>query len=308
MPESVSTSGELAGRVVVITGASDGIGRATAMACARAGARVEMIGRNDAKTAAAARAIMTETGNRTVSWDIADLSQQDEVRELAARLRARHAQIHVLVNNAGALFMERGETRDGLERTFALNHLNYFTLTMLLLPALVSAATPGAPSRVINVASRAHRDAKPRLDDLQMRERFAGWRAYANSKLYNVWFTRALATRLDAYRIVVHAVHPGVVSTRFATNNGRIGRWMRSLMDLRSVTPATGADTIVWLTNAADALATSGAYWVRRTITRPSRLALNDMMAESLWRQSTALAGCSADLLIAQAQAAHAVA
>ncbi len=292
-------------RVVVVTGASDGIGRAAVRQYANAGARVVMVGRNEAKTRAAANAIMTETGRRDITWAIADLSRQDAVRDLATRLREAHPQIHVLANNAGAMFLERQETVDGLEQTFALNHLSYFTLTLLLLPSLYAAAETGRAARVINVSSRAHENAKVDLDDLQLTRDYGGWRAYANSKLCNIWFTRSLSRRLDTTRVVTHAMHPGVVSTRFATNNGRVGRLLRGIMDVVSITPDQGADTLVWLSCAEEAVRESGLYWRKRRVQTPSRTARRDEWAELLWTRSAALAGLDADHLLQQARESH---
>ena len=264
-----------------------------------------MVGRNEAKTRAAANAIMSETGRRDITWAIADLSRQDAVRELALRLREAHPQIHVLANNAGAMFLERQETVDGLEQTFALNHLSYFTLALQLLPSLYAAGAPGAPARVVNVSSRAHENAKLDLDDLQLTRGFGGWRAYANSKPCNIWFTRSLSRRLDTTRVVTHAMHPGVVSTRFATNNGRMGRLLRGLMDVVSITPDAGADTLVWLSGADDAARDSGHYWQKRRLRTPSRTAQRDDWAETLWARSATLAGLDADLLLQQAREMH---
>jgi NAD(P)-dependent dehydrogenase (short-subunit alcohol dehydrogenase family) len=292
-------------KVVVVTGASDGIGRAAVQQFAEAGARVVMVGRNEAKTRAAANAIMSASGRRDITWAIADLSRQDAVRELALRLREAHPQIHVLANNAGAMFLERQETVDGLEQTFALNHLSYFTLALQLLPSLYAAGAPGAPARVVNVSSRAHENAKLDLDDLQLTRGFGGWRAYANSKLCNIWFTRSLSRRLDTTRVVTHAMHPGVVSTRFATNNGRMGRLLRGLMDVVSITPDAGADTLVWLSGADVAARDSGHYWQKRRLRAPSRTAQRDDWAETLWARSATLAGLDADLLLQQAREMH---
>ena len=293
------------GKVVVVTGASDGIGRAAVRQYAEGGATVVMVGRNEAKTRAAAQSIMSATGRRDITWQIADLSRQNDVRELADRLRAAHPRIHVLANNAGAMFLEREETQDGHEHTFALNHLSYFTLALLLLPALVAASVPGAPARIINVSSRAHENARPDLDDLQLTRGFGGWRAYANSKLFNIWFTSALARRLPSDTVVVQCLHPGVVSTRFATNNGRMGRILRGIMDLVSVRPDAGADTLVWLSHAPEALRQNGMYWVKRALKTPSRTARNEAMTEALWRQTVVLTGVDAEHLLAQAVGAH---
>ncbi|MCA2996302.1 SDR family NAD(P)-dependent oxidoreductase [Gemmatimonas sp.] len=285
-----------AGQTVVITGASDGIGKAAVRQYALGGARVVMVGRNEAKTRAAAHAIMTDTGRRDIVCEIADLSRQDAVRDLAARLRAAHPVIHVLANNAGAMFLERRLTVDGFEQTFALNHLAYYTLTLLLLPSLYAGAAPGAPARIINVSSRAHENARPALDDLQLSQGFGGWRAYANSKLFNIWFTTSLARRLDPARVVTHAMHPGVVRTRFATNNGRMGRLLRGVMDLVSISPEAGADSLVWLSSAEEATNDSGHYWCRRRKITPSRLARREDLAERLWLRSGALTALDGDV------------
>jgi NAD(P)-dependent dehydrogenase (short-subunit alcohol dehydrogenase family) len=245
---------------------------------------------------------MSASGRRAVTWEIADLSRLDAVRDLALRLGAAHPRIHGLLNNAGALFLERDVTVDGLERTFALNHLQYFALSLLLLDRVVAAAAPGAPARIINVSSRAHTNASLDVDDLQMTHGYAGWRAYANSKLCNVLFTRALARRLEPARVVVHALHPGVVTTRFATNNGGMGRFLRRLMDVVSVDADAGADTPVWLLDQAEAAQSTGDYWVKRRRQAPSRAARDDATGERLWQASATLAGIDADVMIRDAQ------
>jgi NAD(P)-dependent dehydrogenase (short-subunit alcohol dehydrogenase family) len=309
------TLSTLAGKTVVVTGASDGIGKAAVRAYVAAGASVVMIGRNEAKTAAAAQAILRDAGpttgtegrGRAITWEIADLSRQQEVHDVADRLLARLPRIDVLANNAGAMFLDRDVTPEGFERTFALNHLSYFTLTLRLLAPLVAAAQPGAPSRVLNVSSRAHANARPALDDLQLERQFGGWEQYANSKLYNIWFTRALARRLDAARVATQALHPGVVSTRFATNNGLMGQLLRRVMDVVSVTPAQGADTLVWLSSAPEALEGSGDYWRQRRRVTPSGTARDDARAEALWTTTSRLTGLDADRLIRDAMT-HAVA
>ncbi len=300
----MSSAPSLEGKTIVVTGASDGIGRAAVRAFAAAGAFVVMVGRNEAKTAAAARAIMGEIGLHRISWEIADLSRQEAVHDVANRLRQRVPSIDILVNNAGAVFLQRKVTAEGIERTFALNHLAYFTLTLRLLDLLVAAAAPGQPARVLCVASRAHARARLVLDDLQVAQSYTGWRAYANSKLANVLFTRALAARIDSAKVVVHAIHPGVVSTRFGLNNGRRGRLMRRVMDVVAITPEAGVDTLVWLCSNIAAGRTSGDYWVARTRVQPSDDARNEALANALWTRSAALAHLDADALIAASGAA----
>lgn len=296
-----------AGKTVIVTGASDGIGRAASRAYLRGGASVVMVGRNEAKTVAAAQRLMSETGERRVRWEIADLSRRTDVQELAERLLARHPRIDVLANNAGAMFLDREETIDGIERTVALNHLGYFALTLHLLPAL-AAAGRGTPARVLCVSSRAHENARVDMQDLQLVRGFGGWRAYCNSKLFNLWFVRALARRVDPTRILVQALHPGVVHTRFATNNGMRGRIIRRLMDLAAISPEAGADTLVWLSHATEATAHPAGYWVKRRLRTPSRAARDDARAEQLWLESERLTGLDGDAMLAQAGVTHALA
>ncbi|MEP6780060.1 MAG: SDR family NAD(P)-dependent oxidoreductase [Gemmatimonadaceae bacterium] len=293
--------GSMTGKNVVITGASDGIGRVTAQKLAEAGANVVMVGRNEAKTVAAARAIMSDIGQRTVTWEIADLSRQHDVRDLAARLRDRLNSIDVLINNAGAIFHEREVTRDGLERTFALNHLAYFTLTLLLLDRLKNAAKTNAPARVLIVSSDAHRRAQLNLGDLQSESNFRPWRTYGNSKLENILFMRSLAAKVDPRKIVVNALHPGVVSTRFAvTGNGVWGRLMRRTMNLASISAEEGADTLVWLATDPEIGQKTGLYWEKRAVATPSKAALNDENARILWNESEKIAELDADALVEQ--------
>ena len=305
-PRTALAPDTLKDRTVVLTGASDGIGRAAAAQYAAAGATLVMVGRNEAKTAAAAARIMSDTGSRLVTWEIADLARLDAIEDLLGRLRARHPHIHVLANNAGAIFLERELTADGLERTFALNHLSYVRLALGLLDHLAAAAAPGHPARIVNVSSGAHTNAQPDLNDLQLAQGFGGWRAYGNSKLFNIWFTRSLAARLDPAQVVVHALHPGVVSTRFATNNGGKGRFLRRMMDLISITPAQGADTLMWLSTAAEAAATTGGYWIERRVAQPSSTARDDVAAERLWQATAALLHLDATAMI-RAAGVHAV-
>jgi len=200
------------------------------------------------------------------------------------------------VNNAGALFLERTLTRDGLERTFALNHLAYVQLTLRLLPNLLAAATDNGPARVVNVASRAHVGVSLAQADVRGDWPLAGWRAYGASKLANLLFTRALAARVDPRCLCVHAVHPGLVASRFAANNGRVGRLTRRVMDWFSISNAAGSDTAAWLLASPDGATSSGAYWVQRRQTSPSAAARDDALADRLWDASLTLAGLEAPL------------
>ncbi|MEO7999999.1 MAG: SDR family oxidoreductase [Gemmatimonadaceae bacterium] len=293
----------LAGRTVVITGASDGIGKVAAHRLAAMGAHVVIVGRDKLKTAKVARDIEVAGVSGSVSWDVADLSVQQNVRELAERLLERRPRIDVLINNAGAIFSERQLTSDGFERTFALNHLAYFTLTVLLLPHLQAAASTGNPARIINVASRAHQGAQLDLNDLQSKRSFRAWRTYNNTKLENILFTRALSQRLAPERVVVHSLHPGLVASQFAvSNNGWWGRFMRVAMNLRSISPERGSDTIIHLATSKEASLSSGLYWNQCKAVPPSLAAQNDDDAERLWFESARLTGLDADQLVRAAR------
>lgn len=281
---------------MIITGASDGIGRALAERCARAGAHVVLVGRNEAKTRHVVSDLRSRTGSDTVTFEIADLLYLDEQVALAERLRAAHPVVHALVNNAGALFLERTLTRDGLERTFALNHLAYVQLTLRLLPCLLAAAGEHGPARVVNVASRAHMGIRLTPDEVRGDWPLSGWRAYGASKLGNILFTRALAARVDARCLCVHAVHPGLVASRFAANNGRTGRITRRVMNWFSVSNAAGSDTAAWLLASAEGARSSGDYWVRRAMTEPSTVARDSALADTLWTRSLELAGLETPL------------
>lgn len=286
---------DMTGRFVVITGASDGIGKVAARRLAERGAHIIIVGRESTKTENVVREIHHARFPGVISWEVADLSLQRSVRELADRLGTRLPRIDVLVNNAGAIFSERKVTAEGFERTFALNHLAYFTLTLSLLPNILAAGTPGHPARIINVASRAHVGAKLDLTDLQSERSFRAWRTYNNSKLENILFTRALSRRLDSSRVVTHSLHPGLVASQFAvSNNGLWGRFMRTLMNLRAITPERGSDTIVHLATSADAAARTGLYWDKCHVITPSVAAQSDDDAERLWQASLQLTGFDA--------------
>ncbi len=278
-------------RTVVITGASDGVGRALADNCAAAGAHLVMVGRNEAKTRHAASMLMTRTGNRAVHVEIADLFHLDEQAALADRLGAAYPALFALVNNAGSIFLDRAVTREGFERTFALNHVAYMSLALRLLPNLRAGALPTEPARIVNVASRAHHGVRIDPDDLQSTRGYTGWGAYRRSKLANILFTRSLAARVDPQHITVHALHPGLVASRFAVNNGRRGRIQRTVMNWFSISSEAGADTAAWLLASREGATTTGEYWARRKRRTPSRAARDNRLAEQLWDATIHLAG-----------------
>jgi NAD(P)-dependent dehydrogenase (short-subunit alcohol dehydrogenase family) len=278
------------GRVCVITGATSGIGRAAASELAALGARVVIVARDPGRGAAARDEIAEETGNREVALEVADLASQRQVRELAARLLASLPEIHVLINNAGLTLGERRLTEDGLEETFAVNHLAPFLLTNLLLDRLRSSA----PARVVTVASAAHRGAAIPFDDLNGERGFSGWLAYGWTKLANILFTAELARRLDGSGVTATCLHPGVVATGFAREGPLLirefQRWVGRLLLLD---PKRGADTLVWLASSPEVAGASGGYYDKRRLVVPSRAARDAAAARRLWQLSERLTGLS---------------
>ena len=276
------------GQVCVITGATSGIGRAAASDLAALGARVVIVARDPVRGAAARDEIAEETGNRGVALEVADLASQKQIRGLAARLLATCPEIHVLINNAGLALGERRLTEDGLEETFAVNHLAPFLLTNLLLDRLRGSA----PARVVTVASAAHRGAAIPFDDLNGERGFSGWLAYAWTKLANILFTTELARRLDGSGVTATCLHPGVVATGFAREGPLLIReFQRWVGRLFLLDPKRGADTLVWLASSPEVAGASGGYYVKRRLQTPSRAARDAAAARRLWKVSERLTG-----------------
>ena len=276
------------GRVCVITGATSGIGRAAAEQLAALGARLVIVARDPARGAAARDEIVAATGNREVALEIADLASQRQVRELAARLLAAEPEIHVLVNNAGLALGERRLTEDGLEETFAVNHLAPFLLTNLLLERLRGSS----PARVVTVASAAHRGAVIPFDDLNGERGFSGWIAYGWTKLANILFTAELARRLAGSGVTATCLHPGVVATGFGREGPFLVReFQRLLGRVFLLDPKQGADTLVWLASSPEMEGASGGYYAKRRLATPSRAAGDAAAARRLWQESERLTG-----------------
>ncbi len=272
------------GKVILLTGATSGIGRVAARELASAGATLVVVGRDRAKL----DRLLDELRLHRVEGLLADLSSLAEVRRLAAEVRARHDKLDVLVNNAGALFTTRALTVDGVERTFALNHLAYFLLANLLLEPLRAAA----PGRIVNVSSDAHRRGRMDWDDLQLtRYTQQGWTAYRQSKLANILFTRELARRLAGTGVTVNAVHPGFVDTGFARNNGRVANLLMTLMRPIQRTPEQGADTLLWAVTAPELATVTGAYLKDRRARKTTADAESVEDARRLWAISEAMVG-----------------
>jgi NAD(P)-dependent dehydrogenase (short-subunit alcohol dehydrogenase family) len=285
------TMDRLQDKVCLVTGATSGIGRVAAQGLAERGARVVVVGRSPQKTSAAVAAIQQATGNSNVEGLLADLSQQSQVRALAEQVRARYPLLDVLVNNAGGVFGTRQETADGLEMTFAVNHLAYFLLTNLLLDNLKAAAQARGGARVVNVASGAHqRVASLNFDDLQSTRRYSAFPVYGASKLANLLFTSELARRLAGAGVTANAMHPGLVHTGFGNNNrGWFWRAAYVFINAAGRTPAQGADTIIYLATAPELSGVTGQYFYERKAIQPSPAALDPQAARRLWEVSEQL-------------------
>ena len=280
------------GKTCLVTGASDGIGYAAALELARRGAGVVMVGRNAAKTENALERIVQETGNSRTTFLLADLSSQQDVRRLAQQVREQLPRLDVLLNNAGAIFLSRRQSVDGIEMTFALNHLGYFLLTTLLLDLLKASA----PARIINVSSSSHHS--PRnlpLEDLAVPGRGSGYKAYGRSKLSNILFTYELARRLPGDGVTVNALHPGLVRTGIALNNGILGRIANFSIGVRGIDASRGAETPVYLAASPEVEGVTGRFFVDCRPVPSSPLSYDTGLAAELWELSERLTGCRAE-------------
>jgi NAD(P)-dependent dehydrogenase (short-subunit alcohol dehydrogenase family) len=249
-----------------------------------------MVGRDQTRTERAVAEVRAQSGNHNVTHLLADLSEQAQVRRLADEFRERSERLDVLVNNAGAAFLRRQLSADGLEMTLALNHLAYFLLTNLLLDTLKASA----PARVVNVSSGAHRNAQMDFEDLELRGGYGALRAYGRSKLANVLFTYELARRLEGSGVTANVVHPGWVATNIGRNNGW---WMRPLMALiqrSAMPPEKGAETVVHLASDPELEGVSGRYFVKLRPVRSSPASYDEQAAQRLWEVSARLTGLAA--------------
>ena len=275
-------------KICLITGANAGIGQQTALELAQMGATVVIVARDPQRGEAARAAIAATTGNPRVELLQADFASPPSIHAMATSFAARYDRLDVLVNNAGVYLTGRETTADGLERTFAVNHLGYFMTTLLLWPSLLAAPS----ARVINLSSDAHRQAKLNLDDLQNERKYAGFRAYAQSKLANVLFTYELDRRRGNAPVTVNAVHPGFVASNFGRNNrGVIGLVMTRLVPLFAKSVVEGAATSVYLASSPEAAGVSGRYFVDCRPVKSAPQSYDRTAAERLWAVSEELTG-----------------
>ncbi len=279
-------TGPMSGKTVLITGATSGIGEVAAEELAKKGARVVLVGRDRARAVASAEAIRKASGNPAVEYLLADLSSQAEVRRLAGEIKARYPRLDVLVNNAGAMFAPRRESVDGIEMTWALNHLAYFLLSELLLDNLKA----GAPSRIVNVASDAHRMVPGiDFDDVEGKKSYKAFRIYGQSKLANILFTRELARRLDGSGVTANCLHPGFVATNFTTGKGWLYWSLRQLARVVAISPEEGAKTTVYLASSPEVEGITGGYFAKSKPGKPRAAAWDDEAARRLWDLSEAM-------------------
>jgi len=273
------------GKIVAATGATSGIGACAVEALARAGARIVFIARDLNRAGATLQKLERIAPGLGHAYYIADLSLMREARRVGAEIAAAEPRLDVLVNNAGALYAQRELTDEGLERTFALNHMSYFTLTAALLGSLKAA--PAA--RIVSTASRAHQGARLDFANLQGERSFNAFGAYSRSKLANILFTRELARRLKNTTVAANCLHPGFVASRFADEAGGWVAKFAGLAKKLAITPEQGADTLIHLAASPEVEGVSGEYFAKRRIVVPSAAARDEAAARLLWEVSEGL-------------------
>jgi NAD(P)-dependent dehydrogenase (short-subunit alcohol dehydrogenase family) len=275
------------GKTVVITGGTSGIGEVAAVALAKMGARIVLVARDKSRGDAALARLHDSAPGIAHSVHFADLLRLAEMKRVAAQIADHESRIDVLINNAGALFGKRRLTEDGLEYTFALNHMAYFVMTAGLRERLLASG----PARVINTASAAHQGATLDFDDLQSAKSFRATKAYGRSKLCNILFTRELARRLHGTGVTANCLHPGFVATRFGDQSGGLLSRFVWLAKFFAISPVEGAETIIYLASSPNVAKTTGQYFYKSVPTTSSSWAQDDRSALLLWQRSAALAG-----------------
>jgi len=277
---------DMAGKVCLVTGATAGIGQAAALLLAKRGATVVGIGRNPTKNKNSTEMIKTETGNHNIEYLLADLSSQKDIHKLANQFKDKYDRLDVLINNAGATFGERLESVDGIEMTFALNHLGYFLLTNLLRDFLDASA----PSRVINVSSSLHKLGKINFDYIPFKNGYTRSKAYQRSKLANIAFTYELARHYSNQKITVNAMNPGLVATNVGQAAGGISAKIKGLVDrIAGLTPEEGAQTIIYLATSEEVAGVTGRYFVKEKSIPSSKISYALEFCRRLWNVSESL-------------------
>jgi NAD(P)-dependent dehydrogenase (short-subunit alcohol dehydrogenase family) len=281
---------DMTGKVCLVTGASSGIGEATALELARQNATVIGIGYHPQHITEARARILAQSG-REVDFIQADLSSQTQVCRVAAEFRSRYKRLDVLINNAGSFFPLRRKSVDGIEMNFALNHLAYFHLTNLLLDMLKASA----PARVINVSSSSHYGNPLDFEDLEFQHRYHPFKAYGRSKFANILFSYELARRLDGTGVSVNALHPGWVATNIARNIGFLARVFMPLIQFNALRPREGAETSLYLAASSNGSNVTGSFFINRKAVKSDPLTYDREAQSRLWHISAEMTGCKGD-------------
>jgi len=269
------------GKLCLITGATDGIGKETAKSLAGFNARLILVGRDQSKGESVRNELMVQTGNDQIDIMTADLSNMNAIQKLSEEIHKKYNKLNVLINNVGAFFSKREITDEGFEKTFALNHLGYFLLTKLLLD-LIKKSTD---SRIVNVSSQAHAGSTINFDDLQGEKDFSGWNAYKQSKLMNIMFTYKLAELLQDTPITINTLHPGFVRSRFGENNdGMVGIGLKLAKKIGAISIKQGAKTSVFLASSSTVKGVSGKYFVKCKSEKSSTSSYNTSDIDRLWK------------------------
>jgi retinol dehydrogenase-14 len=274
-------------KVCLITGATSGIGKAAGFSLARQGMSIIMVSRNKEKGESIRAAIAENTRNENIHLAVADLSSQQDIRKLASDIKSKYTKLDILINNAGGIFDKRLLTVDGIELTFALNHLAYFLLANLLLEILKAAPA----GRVVNVSSQAHQYGKIDFNDPNFEKGYNAMISYAQSKLANVLFTYELSRRLAGTEITANALHPGVVRTNFGKEISGIAGFVFKSLDFFMRSPEQGAETVIWLASAAEVEGVSGKYFLDKKEIRSSKISYDESVADRLWNVSAQMTG-----------------
>jgi len=274
------------GKVCLVTGATDGIGKVSARVLAEKGAKVIIVGRNPEKSATVLAELKSSSGNENIDLLMADLAVMQEVRDLAEQVISHYDRLDVLLNNAGGYFAKHELTSDGLERTFALNHMSYFLLTNKLMELLKSSA----PARIVNVSSDAHYGVDMDFENLNGEQEYKAWKAYQKSKLANVLFTYELLKKVPA-DITVNCLHPGFVATNFGHNiGGFFGPVLKIAQRISAIDPEEGAKTSIFLCSAPEVKGVSGKYFYKCQPKTSSRESRNMDTGKRLWQISSDIA------------------
>jgi len=274
------------GKVCLVTGATDGIGKVSARVLAEKGAKVIIVGRNPEKSATVLAELKSSSGNENIDLLMADLAVMQEVRDLAEQVISHYDRLDILLNNAGGYFAKHELTSDGLERTFALNHMSYFLLTNKLMELLKSSA----PARIVNVSSDAHYGIDMEFENLNGEQEYKAWKAYQKSKLANVLFTYELLKKVPA-DITVNCLHPGFVATNFGHNNGGFfGPVLKIAQRISAIDPEEGAKTSIFLCSAPEVKGVSGKYFYKCQPNTSSRESRNMDTGKRLWQISSDIA------------------